>query len=515
MRKQDFVGVQSQAKHTAPSTANLLSRSRVMTTFAISCCLFASSAFAGGVCPDPACGPGSCLSLKAVAINGNPIAPTSNVTASRGDTIETEIWLSCWGTDLGLLRSYQALINGKDGVVSGDAGLVLPLGWDAPLQFMGCTSQSDCPLGTSCPGGQCIGSAHFPDTGAFIDPDRADNVIRDFDPLFFVGTIVIDYILGGASREPTGAADTGEPKYGGTLLLTVSDEACGQFTFDFVTTGIAGISEFIATDLAIRSIPNTQPLYIQTHDCDCNDNGVFDDEELATGAAADCDSNGLPDDCDPDCDGDGTPDECEISNCNGDRACSNCNQNGVPDGCDIASGTSNDIDNNGTPRRLLHRDSNRQRMGTRGPCAAATRLGEVEVWNWEAPSSLRDDTKRLRGLILDHISKSVSTLLVVERRTAFECSGDALGSLWGHMRRYDLDKFADPSFKSAFRGGVSIGQELSNHRDLDRRCDRCLKTSLRVGGTVDAAPQPTYPFHRIAKYPFGIEGRNLHEAAMF
>ncbi|MCA9786690.1 MAG: hypothetical protein KC488_09065 [Candidatus Cloacimonetes bacterium] len=50
---------------------------------------------------------------------------------------------------------------------------------------------------------------------------------------------------------------------------------------------------------------------------DCNQNGFFDEYELATGAAEDCNGNGIPDACDiasgdsMDLDGDGIPDECE------------------------------------------------------------------------------------------------------------------------------------------------------------------------------------------------------------
>ena len=66
-------------------------------------------------------------------------------------------------------------------------------------------------------------------------------------------------------------------------------------------------------------------------EADCNQNGVPDDSEIATGAAADCDRNGVPDSCDI---AGGAPD---------------CNSNGVPDSCDIAAGTSNDIDQDGRP----------------------------------------------------------------------------------------------------------------------------------------------------------------------
>ena len=81
---------------------------------------------------------------------------------------------------------------------------------------------------------------------------------------------------------------------------------------------------------------------------DCNSSGVPDECELA---GNDCDSNGVPDECDPDCDFDGTPDDCEADcdnngtpdDCQGGP---DCNGNGVPDACELAG---NDCNSNGIP----------------------------------------------------------------------------------------------------------------------------------------------------------------------
>jgi hypothetical protein len=47
---------------------------------------------------------------------------------------------------------------------------------------------------------------------------------------------------------------------------------------------------------------------------DCNDNGRDDAKDIALGTSADCDGNGVPDECQPceDCDGDGVLDVCEM-----------------------------------------------------------------------------------------------------------------------------------------------------------------------------------------------------------
>lgn len=87
---------------------------------------------------------------------------------------------------------------------------------------------------------------------------------------------------------------------------------------------------------------------------DCNENGFDDDDDITAGRSldlndneipdecdgyADCDNNGISDNCEPDCDGNGVTDACE----------SDCQPNGVPDACDIAAGTETDCNNNGIP----------------------------------------------------------------------------------------------------------------------------------------------------------------------
>jgi hypothetical protein len=92
---------------------------------------------------------------------------------------------------------------------------------------------------------------------------------------------------------------------------------------------------------------------------DCNANGVPDDCDIATGTSADCNGNAIPDDCETnDCNGNGVPDECDIasgtsldcnSNARPDECDVDCNSNGVPDDCDLDSGTSQDCNCDGVP----------------------------------------------------------------------------------------------------------------------------------------------------------------------
>ena len=87
---------------------------------------------------------------------------------------------------------------------------------------------------------------------------------------------------------------------------------------------------------------------------DCNQNGVSDPCDLANGIGdcngdglmdacqllPDCDSDGIPDDCETDCDSNGTPDECDTANGAPDK-----DLDGVPDACEYARG---DFDLDGT-----------------------------------------------------------------------------------------------------------------------------------------------------------------------
>lgn len=67
----------------------------------------------------------------------------------------------------------------------------------------------------------------------------------------------------------------------------------------------------------------------------------------AESVGADCNANGIPDDCEAseDCNNNGQRDICEIAR--GDAG--DCNENGVPDACDLSSGASEDCNGNEVP----------------------------------------------------------------------------------------------------------------------------------------------------------------------
>ena len=91
---------------------------------------------------------------------------------------------------------------------------------------------------------------------------------------------------------------------------------------------------------------------------DCDGDGIGDACAIADGLSEDCNTNGVPDECEADCNGNGSPDDCDVADgssndCDGngtpDECDPDCNTNGIPDTCDIADGTSQDSNGNGVP----------------------------------------------------------------------------------------------------------------------------------------------------------------------
>ena len=121
------------------------------------------------------------------------------------------------------------------------------------------------------------------------------------------------------------------------------------------------ISDATGTDVAYAATFNgEQDVYYLRLFPDCNENEIPDATDIAEGTSLDCDTNGMPDECEAeaDCNSNGVPDVCDVlggtsPDCNDNRVpdeCeADCNTNGVADACDIAGGTSNDVNANGVP----------------------------------------------------------------------------------------------------------------------------------------------------------------------
>jgi len=183
-------------------------------------------------CQTP-CGARPCAVLKGVAVNAQPIPPTTDVHVRPGDRIESEIRFSGWGGNIPQLRIYQARLLLGDAAKSGTSGSVLPLGWDAPLDVIYCTVASDCPPTYPVCGplyATCASPNHDPDTGVFIATERPDFALFGLPGLFLVDVSSINFRFVGVGEESVGNEDSGMPRYAGTVVLQVSNDACGTFT---------------------------------------------------------------------------------------------------------------------------------------------------------------------------------------------------------------------------------------------------------------------------------------------
>ena len=201
---------------------------RYAITFAYA--LFLSgNAVRGGPAPIPT------MSLKAVEINGTPVTgDQQHIVAQRGDQITVEIRASDWAFDLpDGVRAYQAVVQGRIGAVSGSRGTILPLGWKAPPFPDLCTTDDDCIGSLVCRLNLCVLPTHDPRLGSDIDTSRSDFILTGFDVTKDVVTATLDYNYFGFASELVGQPDPRFEMYCGTLILVVSDYACGTFTYGF------------------------------------------------------------------------------------------------------------------------------------------------------------------------------------------------------------------------------------------------------------------------------------------
>ncbi len=207
------------------------------------------------------------FSLKAVAKGGASITPTNSVTASPGDQIVTEIFLSEWARDLPSgVRIMQARLDGNLDFISGGRGTVLPCHWDGPWNPVGCSSPSQCPpqFPICWPQHGCGGPDRNPPLCAFIEEDRPDFVLFGLGTITIVDTSTLNYRFGSVADDAVGVADPGHAVYCGTLILDVSLDACGTFVIGFT----AGESFIADNGFDPRRVePTLEPLTITLPAC--------------------------------------------------------------------------------------------------------------------------------------------------------------------------------------------------------------------------------------------------------
>ena len=163
------------------------------------------------------------------------------------------------------------------------------------------------------------------------------------DAIYAVHSMYYDFGPGYSSIYPT-SGDMTDWAYGerDIAAFTVEVRDTGLYGFlmppeEIIPTceeNFAGAVEIAVSGLDLR---------------DCNENGVEDGQDIASGFSEDCNSNGIPDECeigwDQDCNENGIADLCDI----GVGTSLDCNGNFIPDECDLADGTSADCNENDIP----------------------------------------------------------------------------------------------------------------------------------------------------------------------
>lgn len=137
-------------------------------------CTMAASAMCGSI------------DVRAVAVNGTPVARLSSITISPGDTLVCDLFVSDWSEDVEpgvLLRGVQAHFDGE-GWLSGASGALLPIYWDAPPTSRTCTNDAQC-----APGGRCL-IVNPPEGQCVLVQCQADSECEDPFPVCFNGECV-------------------------------------------------------------------------------------------------------------------------------------------------------------------------------------------------------------------------------------------------------------------------------------------------------------------------------------
>lgn len=134
---------------------------------------------------------------------GGLIQPANDLVVVPGDVVVAEVFGSDWSPNAELLGNYEIAIDDA-GFTSGRRGSIRP-----------CRD----PTPSSC---------------VFIDSGRADFIFHGGTSVSQVDVEDLEFVASGAFKE---FLYEPPPKYAATLVLTVSDDACGTFTILFRSVG--------------------------------------------------------------------------------------------------------------------------------------------------------------------------------------------------------------------------------------------------------------------------------------
>jgi hypothetical protein len=176
-------------------------------------------------------------------------------------------------------------------------------------------------------------------TGDFIVADQGNATLFRVTP----GGVVTPIAAGAPLSSPFGL--TQDAATGDLVVIDIDADALIRVRlFASADCNANGIPDECDPDCNANGVPDECDIAAGTSP-DCNFNGVPDACDVAGGNSGDCNTNGIPDECEEDCDSNGLPDECDFIF----GSAFDCNNNGRPDSCDIDDGVSNDCNANQTP----------------------------------------------------------------------------------------------------------------------------------------------------------------------
>ena len=224
---------------------------------------------------------------------------------------------------------------------------------------------------------------------------------------------------------------------------------------------------------------------------DCNQNGILDSVDIASGASLDLNMNGIPDECEPDCNANGVPDDLDISSmtsvdANGDGIPDECqadmDANGVFDWVDIFEDMSLDIDRDGVLDAVQDCDGD----GVPDIIALdhahniwAVSSGDARIKEYHYRSGvLREQSAE--GELID----PVDVLVTLDRRVLVSDAGD--GTSGGRVVEYDREGVLVRELVAAGSGGLLYPSALCIGPDgsllvADRDANSVLRYDIDTG----------------------------------
>jgi hypothetical protein len=240
------------------------------------------------------------IALVPVSASGpHEIVGNEIILYGADQVVTLELYASDWQP--WLVSAFQIAVD-SSGAISGDAGELVPFGWDNPDPYLDtvCAEDSDCPevQGQVCwfpeeglAQGFCAGPDHHLQDGVFLDETHPDYIFHGLGTIGGVDLVVWNPLTGTGFRygafvtgEPSeaGVPYTPPPKYCGTLKLVAPPDTAGTFTMELEVLPATFLVDFYHI-----IDPDLTPALITILPAECG-NGICDSGEDIVTCPEDC-----------------------------------------------------------------------------------------------------------------------------------------------------------------------------------------------------------------------------------